>query len=469
MVQTADFSTLAGYHYAFIEAKTPAALRHIATLMQAEPLNQTIVASTYVSGKPTLITRGSTAPGMIRNALAEHGEALEKIVPRKSLDPWKIRSLFGFGGQTLQLTSSFLRAGLAHKAGKGFWKNVDPSIFVFATANLAANVINLVYHDGEQADDIHQQRYLKQRINRDLAPHLSEGATPLEVDDNRKALRPSHESHKPMDEAKGFLKRHSVRVGELGLRYLGAIGLAYPATGWKVAFQNKTMPARNESGFRVYTGLSSIFGKTVALTSAIPDPYNPKPATWLDHIREKASFFVGGLIEITSFSALGYDCFFNSKGKKTGFLINGKHHHDWLGGIGASMFVLGYIARSWAKFGERNVDMGELYAHASDTLAATPPEKMPQLLANTAASLSEHFQDKAGLNFATIYTNLASDLSKFHALKKPVKSMNDNKKEMPPMVASIARPPTPSRPVPHITAQGAHIEQFQPPKAPAIR
>jgi len=467
-LETVDFSTVAGKRFAFFALNDPAKLDEMKRVLTAPPLSQTLVVTTYVAGKPVLVMQGNLPPADIVEGLAARGQALEKVTPRKALDPWKIRSMFGFGGQSLQLASTFLRAGIAHKAGQGFWKNIDPSMFVFAATNLAANVINLVYHQGEQVEDVHQQRYLKQRVNRELAPHLKEGEAPLDINDNRQALRPQDERHKPMDEAKGFLKRHSVQIGELGLRYLGAVGLAFPATGWKAALNNKTLPVANASILRVYAGLSSIFGKSVALTSAIPDPYNPKPATLLDHLREKVSFLAGGLVEITSFSALAYDCFFKTKGKPSGLVINGTPHRDWLGGVGASMFVMGYIVRSWAKFGERNVNMEELYAHASDTIAATSADKVPQLLANTAASLTEHFQDKPTLNFATIYTNLANDLTKFHTHSKKsnilITNVNNTEKSLKkPLEVALANAPANS-----VESHGAEIEPFAPRNALAM-
>ncbi len=468
VLETVDFSTVAGKHFAFFELRDETRVDELKTLLTRQPFSQSLVARTDVSGKPVLIMQSDMEPSAIVGMLAERGEGLEKLSQGKGIDPWKIRSVFGFGGQSLQLTSTFLRAGVAAKAGKGFWSNVDPSIFVFAATNLAANVINLVYHQGEQVDDVHQLRYLKQRMNRELAPHLKEGESAPAVDDQRQMLRPHETSHSSIDQAKVFLKRHSVEVGELGLRYLGAVGLAYPATGWKSAFSNGRMPAKNSSGFRVYAGLSSIFGKTVALTSAIPDPYNPKPPTWLDTVREKFSFLGGGLIEITSFSALAYDHFFHTKGKPSGLVINGKSHRDWLGGIGASMFVMGYIVRSWAKFGERNVNMEELYAHASDTLANTPPEKIPQLVANTAANLAEHFQDKPTLNFATIYTNLANDLVKFHAQNKGAGVLVNNvvnQRDVEHPSAVFASAETPSR---HVATHGAQVAPLAPANALGI-
>jgi hypothetical protein len=339
------------------------------------------------------------------DALVAQGESLELAVDAQPFDAWKTRSILGFGGQILQLASSFMRPPIA-----GIGKRLDSSLFVFAAANLLANTINLKYDHGEQVDDKHQLRYLKQKVNRELSVHLKDSEAPIDIDENRQALRPHEEPHHKLDGAKNFLRRHSVAIGELGLRYFGAIALAFPARYWKAAVVNRSFPAMDPSPLRVYTGLSSIVGKTVALTSKIPDPYNPKPHTWVDQFREKASFLTGGLIEVTSFTVLAYDAFT----RKNGLLIGGKVRRDWLGGIGASMFTLGYIVRSWAKFGERTVNMDELCAHASDTIAKTSPEKVTQLLANTAASLAEHFKDRPTAGFAAIYTQLANDFSYYH-------------------------------------------------------
>lgn len=408
LVQSVDFSTVAGKNYTFFQLYDQAGLDEIRTLMTAAPIAQEVIAITHIDGKPMLVMHNHASPFTILEALKARGEILAPVQQKKSFDAWKVRSILGFGGQGLQLVSSFLRPS----------RQVDTSVLVFATSNLAANSINLIYKS-EKVEDKHQLRYLKQRVNRELSPHLKATEAPISIDDHRTKLRKTGPEDRPLDEARGFMRRHSVQIGELGLRCLGAIGLAFPARYWKAGWQKRTIPQMDSSTLRRYTGLSSLAGKGIAFTSKIEDPYNPKPQTFFDSLREKYTFLAGGLIEVTSFSALAYDCFFNSSGTdaniKRGLLINGKHHRDWLGGIGATMFVLGYIVRSWAKFGERQVDMTELYAHASDMLAETPPDKIPQLLANTAASLSEHFGKPEKLGFSTIYSNLLNDLSKYHA------------------------------------------------------
>jgi len=352
-------------------------------------------------------------------ALASSGENLELSHKQKKIDPWVIRSFLGFGGQTLQLTSSFMRPDKPGMAGKGIWHKVDMPIFVFAAANMTANVINLAYK-AQNIDDPKQLRYLKQRVNEQLSPQLEPGHHAPSVDEKRSDLREKpKEDTGPLAGFNNFMRKYSVNVGELGLRYLGAFGLVSPMNTWGNVFKGK-LPELGKSAYRNVGGFASITGKTIALSSTIPDPYDTKPKSWLDNIREKYSFLTGGIIEAGAFSVLAYDNFVNTKpisateANPRGIMFKGKAYRDWLGGIGAAMFVTGYIVRSWAKYGTRHVDMNELYAHVSDTLAQLPPEKVPQLLADTTADIKNHFKDSEDLDYSTIYTALANDLKRYH-------------------------------------------------------
>ncbi|MDX2094531.1 MAG: hypothetical protein SFW64_01110 [Alphaproteobacteria bacterium] len=460
-VESVDFSTVDGHRLTFLRLRSPAVSREMQQLLGRAPLHQQLVATTTVEGRQVMVLRGEAAPAEILNALKSQGESFRAPKPQKSLNAWKMRSILGFSGQALQLTSSFLRP-----SGK-----IDKSIFVFAVANLTANTINLVYDHGAQVDDTHRLRFLKQKMNREIAPHLPAGEAAFDINDNRKSLRPDEESHEPIDEAKGFLKRHSVAIGELGLRYLAAIGLAFPVQHWKSSLNKRQLPPINTSPLRAYTGLSSIFGKTLALGSKIPDPYNPEPVGWLDRLREKYTFLAGGWIEVSSFGVMAYDAFFNSTGKNAdrGIKINGKLHRDWLGGIGASLFTAGYIARSWAKFGERHVNMEELYAHTSDTLARTPPEKVPQLLADTAASLSEHFKGDPTLNYASIYSNLAADVCRYHAQAAPLAPLGAGVGAPVAVVEKPANKPATATPDTHVQLVQREIASPPLPMAVASR
>lgn len=406
-VESVEFSTIGRQNYTFVQLYHRDEIKPIEALLTASGIGLNLVSTTTVLGKPMLIFQGNASPFKVLNSLQAKGEKMKLSEDKQEFDAWRVRSYLGIAGQGLQLASSFMRPD----------GGIDPGQFVFAATNLTANLINMTYDHGQLTEDPHHLRFLKQRINRELEPHLRKDTTPISVDSNRSEMRGGTEqTEHPIEKAKGFLEKHSVAIGELGLRYLGAAGIAFPATRWKNIPSQGLWSQRDASNYRVYTGLSSIFGKTVALTAHIPDPYNPKPPTLMDTIREKWSFLVGGFIEVTSFTALAYGCFFKTSDNnyKKGVIIFGKPYPDIIGGIGATLFVMGYIVRSWAQFGERKVNMKELYAHASDTIAQTTPDKLPQLLANTAASLTEHFKDNDELSFSIIYSSLLNDMARYH-------------------------------------------------------
>lgn len=415
-IQSVDFARVNGESYAFFQLKDGASVGAMKAQL-AEGAGQRLVSVTQVDGKPMLITRSHDEPYAVLRALSAMGEPMKAHEATKPFNAWKVRSMLGFAGQSLQLVSSFMRPG-----GK-----LDTSIFVFATTNLAANTINLKYNHGEQMEDVHRLRHLKQAINRDLAPHVRAGEDLPGLEENQLAQRGEEATPTLIGGAKHFLKRHSVEIGELGLRYLGAASLAFPVQYWKKSISHGHMPPMDISGYRRYAGLSSLVGKTVALGSTVPDPYNPRPRSWIDAIREKYTFTAGSLIEITSFSALAYDAWFNTLGKhnKRALKLNHTIRRDCLGAMGASMFVMGYIVRLFAQFGERQVNMPELYAHATDALASVPHEKAPQLLADTAAKLAEHFKDNSQGTFAQIYAKMAEDMVRYHAEVPLVANSNE--------------------------------------------
>jgi len=154
----------------------------------------------------------------------------------------------------------------------------------------------------------------------------------------------------------------------------------------------------------------SLTGKTTALPSKAPDPYNPKPHTWLDTLREKFTFRTGGLIETVAFGMVGADAFMN---KKISFKKGGKQYRDYISGIGGTLFTIRYLIRYWAPFGIKEMNMDEMYAHVTDSLAKMPPGKLPQLMAETAADLTDHFKDKH-LEYGKVFTQLMNELYRYH-------------------------------------------------------
>lgn len=381
--------------------------------------HQSILAESQADGHPIIIVQSNRTPDQTIHSLDQHGNQFNLLREHKPVDPWVIRSLLGFGGQGLQLVSSFMRPITEATRGKPWYKRVDSSVFVFAVANLTANAINLAYR-AQDLPDKHQLRFLKTKFNDQLSQEFKPGEAAISPEDNRSALRETDDDkqkRRSVDPINDFMKRNSVNVGELGLRYIGAFGLAFPAKGWSSIWREGKFPKAETSRLRLLAGTASIGGKTVALTSKVEDPYNPQPSSWLDKLREKFSFVTGGWIEFGAFSALAYDAFVNTdpaKNPARGISWKGKTYRDWLGGIGASMFVAGYAVRSMAKYGQRNVDMNELYAHVSDTLAKVPPEKMPQLLADSAMEIKTHFAKQKDLDYGAIYSRLANDLHQYH-------------------------------------------------------
>ena len=408
VITRVEFATAAGQQLVFLHPKDSAAAARLEAWITDPAFGLTLVSTTSNNGEALLVASGDQPPQATLTALANRGVTLAPYTPKERIDPWVIRSILGFGGQILQLASSFMRPT----------KKIDPNIFVFAAANLTANAINLVYK-AQDAEDPNQLRHLKRQENKALEPVLATHKKHApNIEETRKSSRESErQKQKNGPSLHDILKRYSVNIGELGLRYLGAFGLAF-ALDWKQLAQGK-LPPLTASPLRRYAGLSSIAGKTVALGSKIEDPYDPKPPTWLDKFREKYTFLLGGLIEVTSFSALAYDNFMNTNPanpaqRNRGILWKGTVYRDWLGGIGASMFVMGYIVRSWAKYGQRHVDMDELRAHVSDTIAQLPPEQIPQHLALAAQRLAEHFKHQHGFTVASIYAGLADDLYTHH-------------------------------------------------------
>lgn len=431
-----------------------------------ETMGRTLISQTVVDGRPMLVTSGGRNEGDLINQLSATG-ALVKKQEKKPFDAWKVRSLLGMGGQGLQLTSSMMK----HK--------VDTPLLVFAGSNMTANVINLMYK-AQEHDDPHQLRLLKTAINERLAPEMLEGTQPLPVEEHRLFLR---EQGKPKatDPVDAFMRKNSVNVGELGLRYIGAFGMAFPASDWPKAVRERRLPTTDKNTpLRTYAGLGSIAGKSIAVTSKIPDPYNPKPHTAWDAIREKYSFLAGGLVEAGAFSLLAYDALKNTAPKlwdgigkvkpenlaeikgaqydvSRSLKFRGSYYRDWLSGIGAAMFVTGYIVRSWAKFGERTVNMPELYAHASDSIAMLPAEKVPQALADTAAYLADHFKKQPSMSYQHIYEKLSNDLYRSHQVAA-----------MPPIAMPINRDHSHASEKPQAQISTATLEHVAPQPQPGM-
>lgn len=458
-IVSAEFTPMAGGNMAYLTLRKGVPSEGVRRMLAEN--QQDVIAETKQGERTVLVTRGPRSQEQLLNALEKGGEPLKVHEDKKGTEPWVVRSLLGFGGQSLQLISAFMRPP---RGGVRGWANVDKPQFLFAATNLTANGINLVYK-GNDLPDPSRTMHVKQMINDTLVRELKPGEKTLDVRDDRMVLRdPDYHSRRALTGFHGFMQKHSVSVGELGLRYVGAFGMAYPLD--KIG-QNGKLLNPHPASLRHFTGMASMAGKTIALTAKVPDPYNPAAQTWFGKIRENISFKLGGWIETAAFSALAYDAFFNTGdvaankileagGKETmanavrsrGIQSATGVKRDWLGGLGASMFVAGYIVRHFAKYGSRHVNMQEIYAHAGDTLAKLPPDKVPQALADISGQLAEHFKDDKRVSYASIYSHLAGDLCRYHQVEA-------KRADVPEVVVEETPEEQLARPAVHVQAGSA--------------
>ncbi|MBI1236799.1 MAG: hypothetical protein GC188_08975 [Alphaproteobacteria bacterium] len=415
-----EFSPVSDGNFSFYHIDSPISKEGVRQWLTSAAVGQEIIAETQVSGHPVFVTHGDRKKSEILDLLAARGEQMTPYSRKKSFSEqaWQTGAVMAFTGQMMQLTSSFLRPD----------RKADWSLRMLAVPNLLANIW-VFFYGAERSEDKNRLTYLKRHFNEELGTHASGGVAALpDIQENRSVLRGDPPEKKGLkDHMDGFLKRNSVTVGEIGMRYFGATALAFPINKWGKGF-NRLLEGEFKEAYKLsrtatpikgtnklshlthYAGLLSLTGKTVAITSKAPDPYSATPPTWLDKMRERFTFNAGGALETVAFGIVAWEGF--SK-KKISFRKGGREHIDFLSGIGGSLFTIRYFIRNWAPFGVRDMNMNELYAHVTDSLAQMPPDQLPQLLADTAADLTNHFKDKH-LKYGEVFAQLLSDLYRYH-------------------------------------------------------
>ena len=368
----------------------------------------TVLSTSARDGMFVIVATTTLEDATILRALAEQGAALSApAAEKKKFNPWAWRGITSIVGQSLQIAASFASKGsTADRA----------ALFGFASLNLAANFINIVF-GAQEKKDAHQLRYLKTRINETVGSVAETAIALPAVDDSRTDARPK-DPVSANQQFKNFLNKYSVSFGEIGLRTVGSVSLAFPITKWGKAakafnqggIKAAYLAGKNDNRATFLYGLMMLVGKFTSFTASEPDPYNPEPPSLLRQFREKVAFRLSSVIEGAGAAYQTYDRFAKQK-----ISIGGKLHPDYYGGIGSAVFVGGYGIRLGAPYGTREVDMKELYAHVSDALAQLPHEKIPDALANISATLADHFKTKK-LEAPTIYAAIATDLAATHRI-----------------------------------------------------
>jgi len=181
-----------------------------------------------------------------------------------------------------------------------------------------------------------------------------------------------------------------------------------------------------------------------------------------------------GFLECSGSSYLAADRFRNPKRR---IVLGGKEYQDFLGGIGGMLFSTAFAMRLFAPYGVKEVNMEEVYAHATDTLAKTPPEKLPQLMADTTATLKEHFKDK-DIAFSEIFIRMMSDMYRYHHIaldnlgNEPEERLTKINNQDKPAEAAPKHTPAnaPRNPLGHVTPPAAsHTDRIAEANEPQLQ
>lgn len=359
-----------------------------------------ILNETAVGDHKLVVADGAAKPEALLQTLAAGGTVLSpQPAAAPKFNAWLWRGLSSLAGQSLNLW-----AGLTNKTKPAGEK---AGIIGFAVPNLIANAINATF-GGQKKDDPYQLRYLKSAINEALAPYAATALPAVEADLYQGRSQESKSAQS--GGIGGFIARHSVSAGEVGLRILGTVSLMLPFTRWaqgvRTLRQGGTLArafeaTRNPNPVTFWAGVTTMVGKITALTAREPDPYNPAPPDTLRSLRENVAFKASSVIEGIGATTMSIDDY---------------RHKNIQGAIGNGIFVGGYYIRYFAPFGTREVDRDELFAHAAAAVAAAQPAHRACALTRASALLAQHFQGAKGLSLADCYQQIAQGLAKDHGI-----------------------------------------------------
>ncbi|HEU5047236.1 MAG TPA: hypothetical protein VFT64_05260 [Rickettsiales bacterium] len=395
-IATVEFVPVSNGNLSFFHARTAQDRGELEKWLTSNQVDQTIVAETVIHGNPVLVTHGTKAPDAMMALLRSSGSPVTLREAEHHLQPWKMRGMMSNIGQSMNLWSAWRKPG-----------GIATDKMAFASLNFAASYVNAKF-GGQKSEDPYRLAYLKQHINKVLAEHLPESAIAPDLNEDHAAVRAEPETSKTVGQRfNGFMREHSVRIGEIGLRYMGSLAMVIPIKNWKAAGEQfkagniggAIQAARNKDTTNLLTGITYLVGKTTGFFAKVPDPYNPHPSTALDRFREKYVFRLSSLIETGAAGTLAVGNFKKDK--------NGKR--DYIGGLAGAVLMGGLISRLFAPFGEKELDKEEIFAYASDMLARVPPQNIPQAIADTAAFLSDNMKT----DYGKVYTHLMTDLYRY--------------------------------------------------------
>jgi hypothetical protein len=415
-IRTIEFADDANTHLVFFYVTGGSSIAEAKSWLHDHSIPTDVIGESTLRGGRVLVGHAVQPGQVLLEGLAAQGFHFNAPEPeKKKFNPWKMRGNLSMVGQSLQIASSALR------------EKFDVGTATFAISNILANLSN-IFLGSQKSKDPHHLRELKSRINA--------GFTPLTDDPSRlpglnESRLEQHGAREKVSGFKAFMRRYSVQFGEVGLRMFGAFNLTFPIK-FKEIFRGNFADAKLEFNHNdkpsAYVGIAYMVGKVIALLAKAPDPYNPKPKTNFDKIREKYLFKTSSVIEGAAAAFLAYNRFTSPereiKKTKLGFGKEGEVIPDIFGGTGGLLFTTGLGIRYFAPFGEREVDMEELRAHIVDGIAALPEATRAQALAEAAGTIANHF-GKDKLSYGEFYKQLWDDLARFHQLEVRAEAASD--------------------------------------------
>lgn len=437
MIHAVEFARVGNEQLTFYKISSLSNTEAAKKWLVEKGLAEGFMGETILNNDVNLVVRTPLTQKAQLDRLKSEGIKLHHPIPdEKKVTLWGLRGGLSMVGQVLQLSSAYFK-----KPRPDGTSGIDRPTATFAVSNIIANLSNMVFGSQKESDP-HRLAYIKSHINQSLGEEFAANNLPA-INEKRSEKRP--QTPKTIFQ---MLQKYSVTIGEVGLRMFGSFAMAFPVANWGAAA--KEFGKGNISkGFRTAyntkdaasgkVGIAYLVGKTIALFSKVPDPYNPNPKSTLDTIREKVLFKLSSIIEFGAAGYLSYDRYANKTldgNKLRKFGLNWKAvepksgeaqkdgPRDYFGASGGALFTVGLGIRYFAPFGERMVDMVELKAHLSDSLAKVPQEKLPHAMAKMVADIVDHFGEKSKITFGSLYAEVATDLLQQHKIKVPTVPMN---------------------------------------------
>ena len=417
-------------------------VRHIGNRDEVKKLladiGQEVVAETRINTLPFFVTRGINDKEELFTKLktSEYDKFEPHTEPKKGLlgflkkHGWTIRGGSSIAGQLMTLYSSFNTVSKKRANEGDLDTKWDSSTGVFATSNLIANFINIIF-GGARQKDTHGLEHLSKLISEEVNLRLPENSEyKISAQDVYKVeyMNDKEKSDLKKDSgATGFIRRNSVWFGEVFLRTVGSVAMVLSPGDWKFSNWGNAIKSlftqgpkaaweiiKNKDTFTFWAGTGMVMGKILGLTAQTYNPKEPEPTTYLGELRKKVFWRASSVIEFFAQNAVAYDRFNNKR------LVDKKtqtHTADWVAGTGNIILAEPpYLTRLVLPYGRMELDVPEVQARLIKALTQLPQNEVSTVAARITARMVEYMGDNAP-SFSTLYGQVVEKLSKYENIQ----------------------------------------------------